>query len=92
MDQAASAYQVLLRYFRERGQVSNLDRRLGLRSGRHSAKAAEYRRFALRNATNLEPHYVRENGSKSTVGAYATGYKFTRFNQPVVSVRLTLGH
>ena len=41
MDQAASAYQVLLRYFRERGQVSNLDRRLGLRSGRHSAKAAE---------------------------------------------------
>ncbi|MCX7187666.1 MAG: hypothetical protein NTW24_00890, partial [Proteobacteria bacterium] len=42
--------------------------------------------------TNLEPHYVRENGSKSTVGAYATGFKFTGFDQPVVSVRLTLGH
>src|SRR3989338_374199 len=91
MDQAASAYQVLLRYFRERGQISNLDRRLGLRSGCHPAKATEDHRLALRNATNPEPHYVRENGFKSTVGAYATGNKFTRFNQPVVSVRLTLG-
>jgi hypothetical protein len=35
---------------------------------------------------------LRENGAKSAVGAYATRCKFTRFNQPVVSVRLTLGH
>jgi len=92
MDQTASAYQVFLRYFRERGQVSNLDRSISLRSGRHPEKAAEHHRFALRNATNLKPHYVRENGSKSTVGTHATGHKFTGLNQPVVSVRLTLGH
>ena len=67
-------------------------RSIGLRSARHPEKAAEHHRFALRNATNIKSHYVRENGSKSTVGTHATGHKFTGLNQPVVSVRLTLGH
>ena len=35
MDQAASANQSFLRNFGERGQVTNLDRRLRLRPGRH---------------------------------------------------------
>ena len=39
MDQAASANQSFLRNFGERGQVTNLDRRLCLRSGRHRQKA-----------------------------------------------------
>ena len=38
MDQAASADQSFLRNFGERGQVTNLNRRLRLRSGGHRQK------------------------------------------------------
>ena len=43
MDQATSAYQSLLRYFRERGQNSNLDRGLGLRARCHRQEATQHR-------------------------------------------------
>ena len=42
MDQAASANQSFLRNFGERGQVTNLDRCLRLRSSRHRQKAIAF--------------------------------------------------
>jgi hypothetical protein len=41
MDQAASSDQGLLRHLGERGEVTNLDRRLGLRPGCHRQEASE---------------------------------------------------
>ena len=69
MDQAASADQGVLRHLRERGQVANLDRGLGLRPGRHRQKAAPTPCQPLRNPTDLEPDHVRTNAVKSTTCA-----------------------
>ena len=38
MDQATSSYQILLRYFRERGQNSSVDRSLDLPAGSYRQK------------------------------------------------------
>ena len=40
VDQAASVFQTVLWHFPERGQVTNLDRRLGLRPGCHRPEAS----------------------------------------------------
>jgi hypothetical protein len=55
------AHQGLLRYLRERGQIANLDCRLGLCPGRHRQKAHGAAGEPLRNSTDSEPHPVREN-------------------------------
>ena len=64
MDQAAPAHQGILRDFRKRGQIANLDRHLGLRPGCHCQKTAGASREPLRNATDFQPHPVRENPDK----------------------------
>ena len=61
MDQAAPAHQGILRHFRKRRQIANLDRRLGLRLGCHRQETPRTRGEPLRNPTNFEPHPVREN-------------------------------
>ena len=61
VDKAASADQSLLRYFGERGQIANLDRGVGLRSGRHPQEASPALRQPLRNPTDLEFDHVRTN-------------------------------
>jgi len=66
MDQAASANQSFLRNFGERGQVTNLDRRLCLRSGRHRQKAIASLGQPVRNPTDPQPDHVRENPAGST--------------------------
>ena len=42
MNKAASANQVLLWHHRKRGEDANLDRRIGLRPGRHIEKTIEH--------------------------------------------------
>src|SRR4249919_319441 len=61
MDQAAPAHQSVLRHQRECRQIANLDRRLGLRPGRHREKAPRAAGDPLRNSTDFESHPVREN-------------------------------
>ena len=61
MNQAAFTDQRLFRYFGKCGQVAILDRRLGVRPGRHRQEAAEDFRQPLRNPTNLEPDHVWTN-------------------------------
>ena len=61
MDQAAPAHQSVLRHQRECRQIANLDRRLGLRPGRHREKAPRAAGNPLRNSTDFESHPVREN-------------------------------
>src|SRR5271156_4867743 len=58
MDQAASSYQTVLWHFRERGEDTDLDRRVGVGVGGHREKALEYLGEPLRNATDLEPDHV----------------------------------
>jgi hypothetical protein len=58
MDQAASSYQTVLWHFRERGEDTDLDRRVGIRVGGHLEKALEHLGEPLRNATDLEPDHV----------------------------------
>jgi hypothetical protein len=58
MDQAASSYQTVLWDFRERGEDTDLDRRVGVGVGGHREKALEYLGEPLRNATDLEPDHV----------------------------------
>jgi len=50
-----------LRYFGERGQIANLDRGVGLRSGRHRQEASPALCQPLRNPTDLESDHVRAN-------------------------------
>ena len=61
MDQAAFADQGLLRNIGERCEVTDLDRGVGLRAGRHRQEAPEYLSQPVRDATDLESHDVREN-------------------------------
>ena len=53
MDQAASAYQEVLRHFRECREVANLDCRVGLCPRRYHHKTSQPRRFALLFATGF---------------------------------------
>ena len=58
MDKTASAYQVLLRYFGECGEVPDLDRRLRICARRYLEEATKALSLSLRNPTNPESHDV----------------------------------
>ena len=61
MDKTAFTDQGLLRNIGERCEVTDLDRGVGLRAGRHRQEAPEYLSQPVRDATDLESHDVREN-------------------------------
>jgi hypothetical protein len=61
MDQATLAHQGLLRNQRERREDPNLDRRFGLRSGRHRTQTARTGGQSLPNPTGAQSNSVREN-------------------------------
>ncbi len=61
VDQAASSYQEVLRQFRECGEVTNMDRRVGLCPRRHRQEASQSGRFALHFVTDIFTDPVREN-------------------------------
>ena len=61
MDQAAPAYQEVLRYLRERGEDANLDRGVGVRTHRDHQKTLETGAHAVRLATGALADALREN-------------------------------
>ena len=67
MDQAASAYQEVLRHIGERGEVANLDRRVGLCPRRHRQEAPQSRGLALHFITDLVGHSLREDALAASV-------------------------
>jgi hypothetical protein len=93
VDQAASAYQEVLRHIRECGEVANLDRRIGLCPRRHRQEAPESRRFALHPATDFFAHPVRENAHPASLCRQCTFPKTGRkLKQPTESIRFLTGH
>src|SRR6266849_2080645 len=91
MDQAAPSNQGVLRHDRERSQVADLDRRLGVCPDRHRQEEAQPFRQPLRDATNPQPDHVRTNADGSTTCPGATGAARARLGQSVESLRITLG-
>ena len=75
MDQAASAYQEVLRHVRECGKVAKmwrpramcLDRRFGLCHGRHRQEAPRPGRLAVHFATDILTYFFREDALAASV-------------------------
>jgi len=65
IDQAAPAYQVVLRHLRECRKKPDLDRHLGLRSRGHHQEAPRYQGRSLHNPAGPEPNLVRENSFRT---------------------------
>ena len=61
MDQATSAHQALSGHKRERGEDTNLVRRVHLRADRYRQKGASSQCLALHFATDIVGLYFREN-------------------------------
>jgi len=91
LDQAALTRQSVLRYYRERREVQNLDCRVGLRSGGHRAKAAEPLPQPLRIPTDFEPQPVRENPARHAAFSMRRGAGWPSLSHPADFVRITLG-
>ena len=64
MDQAAPAYQEVLRHLRKCRESTNLGGRVRLLAGRHRQKTIEPGGFALHFVTDLIAHAIRENPVK----------------------------
>jgi hypothetical protein len=73
-------------------QVINLDRCCSFRPGDHRQKAVKDLRFALQNATDIEPHDVRKNAVRSFAHIHRERRNRRPFNKPFGFARLTLGH
>ena len=61
MDQTTPAYQSILRYYRERGEDTDMDCNLGLCAGSNNQKATESGFKSLHNSTDFEPNLIRES-------------------------------
>ena len=92
VDQAASAHQEVLRHIRERGENADLDRRLGLRAGRHRQKATRSGRVPLHFATDPLGNAVRENAHSTGSVARSVHIRRSGGRQPVESVHELAGH
>ena len=90
INQIAPLHQVLLG---DSGNAveSNLDHCLGYVLIAMLKRSAESDRFALRNTANLEPHYIGEMGSKSSVGAHSSRCNsLVSVNQLFCSIRIEI--
>ena len=67
VDQAAFAYQEVLRQFRECGEIANLDRGVGLCPRGYRQEAPQLGRFALHFVTAIVSHAVREDALAASV-------------------------
>ena len=67
MDQAAFAYQGVLRNVGKRRQNPNLVGVLRLRPRRHRKKAVDNQGQSLRNPTDFEPHTFRESADSTVL-------------------------
>ena len=75
----------------ERGEDSDMDRRVGLRPGRHRSQAAGPGVEPLPNSTDSERDAFRENAPFTGPSALRLPTELTPFRQPVGSVRLIAG-
>ncbi len=78
VDQAAPADQAVLRYQRERREDANLDRGLGLRTGRDRAQEVGPGGESLPNSTDSQRYPVRENAHFTGLAAVRLPRKLTR--------------
>jgi len=91
VDQAASAYQGVLRYHRECGEDPDLDSHLGVCAHGNRQEESENRQQPLHYSTDFECYFVREDAhSTSTCGFKQSGFKVNAW-QTADFVRLTLG-
>ena len=67
MDQAASSNQTFLRYVRECGEDTDMDRCFGLCPRRHRQEASQPRRFALHFAIDFVGHPFREDAHPASL-------------------------
>jgi hypothetical protein len=67
MDQAAFAYQEVLRQFRECSEVTNLDRRVGLCPRGYRQKAPQSGRFTLHYVTDIDRHIQATRHFKNSI-------------------------
>jgi Domain of unknown function (DUF4372)/Transposase DDE domain len=91
VDQAASAYQEVLRQFRECGEVANLDCHVGLCPRGHRQKAPRPRRLALHFATDIVGHVVREDALAASVPVWRLHSTRGLSSQAVESIRVLTG-
>lgn len=92
MDQATSAYQSILRNFRECSKVTDLDCNLDLCASRYCQKKIKTHSQSLYDFTNSEFDAFRENAHPATVCWRFEKYSKQRTRQPVDFIQLTLGH
>ena len=78
VDQAAPADQAVLRYQRERREDANLDRGLGLRTGRDRAQEVGPGGESLPNSTDSQRYPFRENAHFTGLAAVRLPRKLTR--------------
>jgi Transposase DDE domain len=91
MDQAAPAYQKILRHLGQRRADANLDRGLRLRPHRHRQKTACPRPLPLHFATDFLRHHVRENSNGTGTFRGNQHIRPQPDRQPVESIRLLTG-
>src|SRR6476620_5059327 len=92
VDQAALAHQSLLWHIGECSEDSAVDCGVGLCAHCYRQKAARSARFALRIATDFEPHHVRKNPVATTAYILRAPESIALLSQSTVFVQLTLGH
>ena len=97
VDQATPAHQTVLRHLPERGQVTNLDRCLGLRPGCHRPQASRSANASL--YTMLQISLRHASSRKLRIQQALDGVEPTRAlnrwiadNQPIESIRVLTGH
>ena len=83
--------QGLLRYQRERGEDSDLDRSVGVRTGGHRAQAARIGVQLVPDSTDSQPPAFRENAHFMRPSDRRRGLQFHRKRQPTDSVRVLTG-
>ena len=91
MDQNASPRESILRHYRKRHKVSDLDCGIGLLPRGHHSQASEPFTQSLRDPTDFELEPIRANAAKHAAFSHPDFANYLRIIQPADSVRLTLG-
>jgi hypothetical protein len=92
VDQAASSYQGILRYHRECGEDSDLDRPLGVCARCDREEDIENRQQPLHNSTDSECYSVREDAHSTSTCRFIWPRSRVNARQPADFIRVTLGH
>ena len=91
VDQAAFAYQEVLRQFREFGEVANMDRGFSLCARCYRQEAPQSGRLALHFITDIVAHSVRENALATSVYGKGIHYNTGNTLQAIESIGVLTG-